>query len=286
MILINALDSILLFDIVLLGKSQTITPQSEVIFEIGFNPGTVMSYVSLIQSNSYLAYFILTWAATVMIMRHNITRLGKIKFGAIVTLPIIYFLGYSLLLYPDIYPPSPITEAISSDFMIPLLLYTFSVTICGILFGIGFISISRVVKHARDVRDYMLITGFGFILFFNSAQATVLQASYPPFGLINVSFVALSAYLIFLGLYNSATSVANDVILRRYIKKSTLAATKLLDDIGTAQVNKAIEAKVVDLTKATADSLEKNTGVEPSLGVEEIRNYLNDVIKEVVKSRV
>jgi hypothetical protein len=48
----------------------------------------------------------------------------------------------------------------------------------------------------------------------------------------------LSAYLIFLGLYNSATSVANGVILRRYIKKSTLAATKLLDDIGTAQVNK------------------------------------------------
>lgn len=128
-------------------------------------------------------------------MRHNIARLGKVKFWVIVTLPIIYFLGQSLLLYPTIYPPSPITEAIASNFMIPLLLYTYSITVCGILLGIGFISISRFVRAARDVRDYMFIAGLGFILFFNSAQATVLQAAYPPFGLFNVAFVATSSTL-------------------------------------------------------------------------------------------
>jgi hypothetical protein len=281
MVTVNAIDSIIFFDVILLGKPEKTSPQSEVIFEIGFDPGTPMSYVSLVQSNSYLAYFLLTWGGTIIIMRHNVARLGRIKFWVIVSLPIIYFLGYSLLLYPSVYPPSPVTEAISSNFMVPILLYTYSVTICGILFGIGFISISRFVKAEREIRDYMLMSGLGFILFFNSAQSTVLQAAYPPFGLLNVSFVGLASYLILSGLYNSAISVANDVTLRKSIRKSTAEASKLLDNIGSAQMKKEIEDKVLKVTNSTADSLLQETGIHSSLTIEEIKEYMSEVIEEL-----
>lgn len=91
-------------------------------------------------------------------------------------------------------------------------------------------------SHATDVRDYMMITAYGFVLFLTAVVATVEQAGYPPFGLANVSFVGLSSFLILIGLYHSAISVANDVTLRKSIKNSALRESKLLDSIGTAQM--------------------------------------------------
>jgi len=53
----------------------------------------------------------------------------------------------------------------------------------------------------------MVITAYGFVLFLTAANATVLQAAYPPYGLANVSLVGLASFLILMGLYNSAISV-------------------------------------------------------------------------------
>jgi hypothetical protein len=100
MICANAVDSILFFDGVLLGKPALITPQSQVIFQTGFYPGTLMSYVSIFQAYSLNAYFVLTWAGTIVLLRHHIQRVGRIKFWALVTFPITFYeLLYFLL--PD-----------------------------------------------------------------------------------------------------------------------------------------------------------------------------------------
>jgi hypothetical protein len=102
----------------------------------------------------------------------------------------------------------------------------------------------------------MVITACGCILFLNSAQATVLQAGYPSYGLANVSFVGLAFFLILTGLFNSTVSVAQDVKLRRSIKSSALLpSSKLLDNIGTAQLTKEIEDKVMKMTEDDAYAL-------------------------------
>ena len=182
------------------------------------------------------------------------------------------------------YPSSPVTTAISSNLMVPIWLDTYAISIAGVLFGIGFWSISRTVSHHVHVRDYMVITGYGFILFLTAANATVLQAAHPPYGLANVSFVGLASFLIFTGLYNSAVSVAQDVKLRKSIKTSALQQpSKLLDSMGTAQVTKEIEHKVISMTEKTASSLMDQSGVEPSLTDGEIRSYLDKVLEELVK---
>jgi hypothetical protein len=59
--------------------------------------------------------------------------------------------------------------------------------------------VGKAVRRIIDVRNYMLITAFGFALYFNAAQATVIKAGHPPFSLFNVSFMGLSSFLIFLG---------------------------------------------------------------------------------------
>jgi hypothetical protein len=92
--------------------------------------------------------------------------------------------------------------------------------------------------------------------------------------------------LILTGLYNSAVSVAQDIKLRRSIKSSALQqSSKLLDSIGTAQITKEIEDKVMKMTQDNANALTQQSGVEPSLTDNEIKSYLNKVLEELVKMR-
>lgn len=193
MICANAVDSILYFDSVLFGKSPLITPQSEVIFQTGFYSGSFMSLVNIFQAYSLNAYFLLTWAATILLLRHHIQRLGRLKFWVVVTFPLVFFMSYYISYYQTFNPSSPVATAISSNLRIPIFMITASTTLCGILFGIGFWSLAKGLPPGNRVKDYMIITACGFILYLNCGQATVLQAAYPPYGLANVSFVGLAA---------------------------------------------------------------------------------------------
>ena len=60
--------------------------------------------------------------------------------------------------------------------------------------------------------------------------------SYPPFGLIMISFFGLASYLLLIGIYSSAISVAEDSNLRRSIRSFAMKESRLLDSIGMAQV--------------------------------------------------
>jgi hypothetical protein len=262
-------------------KPPIITPSSEIIFDLGYEPGTFMSYVITIQAYSFTAFIVLTWGGTIMIIHHNIQRVGKVKFWVLVLLPLIYFLSYFITIYQQIYPDSTVTQAISENFAIPILLGTASVTACGILFGLSFLLIARSISSTSHVREYMLITGFGFMLFFNTGSATVLQAAYPPFGLPNVSFVGLAAYLIFFGLYHSALSIAHDVKLRQLVLDSIIKDSGFLKSIGDAQMMGELEGKILEITKKNSDTLEEKSGEESSMSDEEIKGYVHYVLQEI-----
>lgn len=278
---VNAIDSLVFFDVVLLGKPMMVSPQSPVIFQVGFNPGTPMSVVEFLQSNSMIAYFVFTWAGTVLLMRHYVQRIGKVKFWVLVTVPLIYFMSYYISLYQTTNPNSPVTAAVSSNLALPILLYTYSIIVCGILFGIGFRSVASSLAPGGEIRDYMIITAIGFILLFSCGQATVLQAGYPPFGLANVSFVGFSSFMILIGLYYSAVSVAHDGKLRKFIKESALSRSKLLGSIGTAQMHRDIEEHVVSVTRRSANTMREESGIESTLDENEIKRYINEVLQEV-----
>ena len=84
----------------------------------------------------------------------------------------------------------------------------------------GFRSIARKVRDNRNVYAYMMIAAYGYVFFINAAQATVIQHAYPPYGLATMSFVGLSSFLIFTGIYHSAISISQDRLLIRNIKKT------------------------------------------------------------------
>jgi hypothetical protein len=98
-----------------------------------------------------------------------------------------------------------------------------------------------------------------------------------------VSFIGLSCYLIYSGLYSSAVTVSQDVVLRHSIRKSITEQSKLLDSIGTAQMEQALQSRVLTITTKLSDKMEEETGVEASMTLEDMKEQIEMVRKEIRK---
>src|SRR5688572_30048548 len=131
------------------------------------------------------------------------------------------------------------------------------------------------------IRDYMMITGYGFVLFFIATTTTIAGAGYPPFGFINVLLVGPFSFLLLNGLYRSAVCVAEDSKLRQSIKVLANRESRLLDMSASAEVQREIKNKVMATVKAGAKHLEEESGIEPSLTDAEIQEQLELVTSEL-----
>ena len=98
------------------------------------------------------------------------------------------------------------------------------------------------------------------LLFYITGSAIAAQAAYLPYGLISVSLIGLSCYLIYSGLYSSAQIISQDTVLLRSIGKSITTQANLFGGIGNA-LNKELESRVLTVTKNRADEIEESSGV-------------------------
>ena len=283
MISVNAIDTILYFDIVIFQTKPAITtPDSEIFFPADLG----IPLIADIQAISLNAYFILTWAGTILLLRHNIERIGRIKFWILVAAPMIFFMSFYIGFYESINASTiPMSEEDLSAIFLPIMLILLSIEAAAILFGLGFRSVAKSISQTSKVRDYMMITAYGFILFFTAAAATISGTGYPPFGIANVLVVGPFSYLIVIGLYGSAISIAEDSKLRQSIRASTNEELRLLDSIGISEIQREIEKKVTAATKANAAILTQQSGIEPSLTDEEIQKILSQVASEIKRKK-
>ena len=256
------------------AKQGEITSQSKVVYP-SFDPGTVQTLLHDIYHYSDLISFSLVWISTAVLLRHYSQRLGRAKYWNLMMLPLIYYLS-SLIAFFNLYTPETDTEAFYYYIYASL-----NSTAGGILFGFAFRSIGKSIAHNSNVRNYMTISAYGFVLLFISNQATLIAAPYPPFGLITVSFMGLSAYLMFVGLYSAAISISGDIRLRQSIRKSAMEESKLLVSIGAAQMEQKIQTKVIERAKGHAEIMMQQTGVQSSLTEHEMKQYLSTVLKEI-----
>jgi hypothetical protein len=235
---------------------------------------------------SSVVSLMLTWVATILLLRHYSQKLGKFNYWIIVSIPLIYFLTPFLTLFQN-FLVSPLLKSDPVFFGILFtLIFSLSKPAGGILFGVAFWTVARSIHHDSIVRDYMIISSYGLMLLFVSNQAIVLvDAPYPPFGLATVSLFGLSTYLMLVGVYSSAISVAQDSKLRQSIRTTAIKESKLLDSIGTAHMEQEIERRVLTLTKQNQNKLAEETGIQSSLTDDDVKEYLEQVIEEVKKER-
>jgi hypothetical protein len=243
-------------------------------------PESLLYVLNKIYHYSDIVSFALKWVATAFLLFHYSLKMGRTKYWILISLPLVYFLGTYL---DDFHIYEPHTE---SEELYWNLYVTYNSTAGGILFYIGFVI---ATKHFHDnwaIKDYLVICGFGFLLFFSAGQTTLAFSPYPPFGFATMSFYGLSSYLILLGLYASAISVSEDIELRKSIKKSTLRESKFLESMGSAHMERELMKRMVSKAREEQQEIIREAGgIKPSLSEEDIINIVKETEKEVKEQK-
>jgi len=241
-------------------------------------------YLDNVYKASSILSFISIWITTSLLMNNYREKLiNVIVYWILLSLPLVYFLiNY---FYQFIFSNILISYLTIDPITVSIILTTFlslSKPIGGLIFAFGFWNISKIVTYEKNIKSYMVISGWGILLIFGSNQALVQTlAPYPPFGLVTITTLIIGAFLMLLGIYNSAALVSVNYSLRKYIYKYA-SERRFLGIIGQAEMEKEIE-KIVNKVTQRKDGLERELNTPIVLDGKALKNYINFVIRETKK---
>ena len=207
---------------------------------------------TILRITSFIS-FVSIWLTTVILMNsYREKRFNTVIFWILLSLPLAYFivtyfyqfiLARTLISYLEMDPVT--VSIILSAFL------SFSRPIGGLLFAIAFWNISKAVSYERNIKTYMIISGWGMFLIFAANQASVqMLTPFPAFGLVTLTVLNIAGYLMLLGIYNSASLVSTNNSLRKSIRRHALLESNLLDLIGHAEMEKEIQETVTDIIES------------------------------------
>jgi hypothetical protein len=247
--------------------------------------GKYLFFDNIYRISSFMSYFSI-WITTAILMNNYREKLANsIIYWIILSIPLVYFLityfyqyilSNLLISYLEI---DPITFSILIGAFLAL-----SKPIGGLVFGVAFWKISKTISYEKNIKSYMFISGWGIFLIFSANQAEAqIVSPYPPFGLATITVLNIAAFLMLLGIYNSAVLVSANNNLRKSIYKFALES-KLLGLIGHAEMENEIQKTV---TRITEDKKSLMTETEQPIELDgtELKKYLDFVISEVKKEK-
>ena len=262
------------FDI--LTQQEPVVTSNDMAYFPEFSIGTLGSQIDIIYQVAGGAAYVFTWIGTVKLLYPYIKKLGGVKFWTIMGGAMIYYLISFPLFVLGYFTPSANVDAMTN-----ILIFSLGGIFTGIIFGAAFLSVARTLRKDTALRNHMIMAAYGFLLFYIAGSATAAQAAYPPYGLASVSLTGLSCYLIYSGLYSSATIVSQDTTLRQSIRKSVTEQSRLLDSIGTAHMEQELESRVLTIAKKNSEAMAEESGVETSMTEDDMKDYLEIVMNEI-----
>lgn len=243
-----------------------ILPTPNSILVNGIRVSSVLSYIGM-------------WIATSFQLRNHVEKLGKIRYWVLISLPLVYFL---LQFQPALL--QTISAYFHQDIIFNIfytLFFSAAKPIGGILFGAAFWIIGTKIKN-NALKSFMILTAYGLVIFFASNQATILiYGIYPPFGLITISFLGAGAYLLFIGIYSSSISVAQDISLNKMLKQQ-VTKFGLIDNIGSGE-RARIETKIAHNAVNLGKKMEDLSGLPTSWEEQDIHDYIKLYYQEIRK---
>jgi hypothetical protein len=76
-------------------------------------------------------------------------------------------------------------------------------------------------------------------------------------------------------------SNTEDTKLRQSIRKIAIEESRLLDSIGSAEMQQQIEKRIIASTRAAKYSMTEQSGIESSLTEEDVKQYVEKVLREI-----
>ena len=251
-----------------------------------FSVNTAFPYeISMIYDALFIISFILAWILTVLILKQYSHRLGKIKFWLLVSLPLLFYLirsdfflanfSYSFsTIMPNIDKlPTSILDSISKA------LINSTIQIGAIFFGFSFLTIILKIKNYHLQKDMMLIV-IGMIIIFGSRDLhSIFDSTFPPGGIVTISFMSLGSYVLYSGLILFLKLVSKDQKLYRDLTEKVEADTILLRNIILSEKQKELEKKVKPLVDYAIQWQKENQTRE--MNIEEAKEIVNDVVSRI-----
>ena len=262
------------------GKPDYITPY--------FNPW--ISYSPTASPDLVFAYqftaimsFVSMWIATIFLTSRYASKSKKIKYWTIVSIPLVYFA--SLYLIPLLQQQDLLGQLGIEDIPIYAYSYNFLLNIVkaagGIMFGIAFFLLSRTIMHVQLKRS-IIMAGAGLILLFGaSTSSLVIMATYPPWGVISMTFLITGSYSLLVGLDYEAFYLATDSSLRRIIATSSQKEHDILKALGHAESQRMVIDKVNNISKRVYAEIQKDKLFAISSEPTNVQGYINEVLGEV-----
>lgn len=272
--------------ITLKSSSMYVNSHSIEIKPFQANPEVLSSLFAIISIANWLVLplWFTIWTATALMLSHYSKAFGRTKYWIMLSAPLASVIVATISWL--VFLPS-----LNSIFDQKVILYTTmafgGILTEGLLLGFAFIIISKSIQYSKHskINDYLSISARGVVILFASFFANPSAGSYLPFGVLSASFFAFGAYLFFFGIYSSAISVASDSRLRQLIRRFAIQESKLLDSIGAAQMEQEMQQRVLKIAKEQEEVLTEQTGIEPSLNEEDMKQYLIEVLQEIRHTR-
>jgi hypothetical protein len=260
----------------MLTQQKPVVTSTDIAHFPEFSIATLGSQIDIIYQVAGGAAYVFTWIGTVKLLYPYIKKLGRVKFWTIMGAAMIYY----LVSFP-LFVLGYFTLSENMDAMTNILIFSLGGIFTGIIFGAAFLSVARTLRKDTALRNHMIMAAYGFVLFYVAGSTFAAQAAYPPFGLVSVSLIGLSCYLVYSGLYSSATIVSQDATLRQSIRRSVTEQSKLLDSIGTAHMEQELQSRVLTIAKKNSDAMTEESGVETSMTEDDMKDYLEIVMNEL-----
>ena len=129
------------------------------------------SSINMVNQTASSVAYVLTWIATVMLLRPYIEKLGKLRFWSIMGVTMAYYVIQFPLFTLGYFTPSE-----NSNAMTNILIFSLSAIFTGILFGVAFLSVARTLKIGTATRNYMIIAAYGILLFYIAGSTFISQS--------------------------------------------------------------------------------------------------------------
>jgi hypothetical protein len=242
------------------------------------SPGLVFAY----QSISIIS-FVSLWIATIFLTYHYASKSKRIKYWAIVSIPLVYFASLYIIPYLQ---NLDLLGALGVEDN-PMYAYTYNFflntvrTAGGIMFGVAFFVLSRAILHTQLKRS-VIMTGIGLIILFGAnASSLIIVTTYPPWGIISTTFLITGSYLIIVGLDSAAMYIATDSSLRGIIARSPRHEYDFLKSLGQTEAENIVTNKVESISKQVYNKIQYDNLFTISSEPSNVQEYIKVALSEV-----
>jgi len=252
---------------------------------------TFQHNIALMYDISFIISFLLAWIVTVFMLKQYSRRIGKYKFWILVSLPLIfYLLRYegiilSYLTVNEFILPSTIGSIYSSIGAAFFNAFINSnIQTSGIFFGFSFLAILFKLKDFQ-LRNDMIITVLGIIILFGSRDFyAIFLNSFPPSGIITISFMPIGSFMLLIGLISFLKLANRDKQFYTDIITKLENDTLLLKNILISEKEIETSKKIKPLLDYSFQWQKEHEYKE--MKVNEIKQIINDVISEFHEKKI